>query len=91
MVGAAATAAAVLGGEMSSTGAPGPGGGQRPELEEPCPVCGDKVSGYHYGLLTCESCKVRPAGPHGRTTKDVETPPVEGLLTFTPLTLSPVH
>jgi hypothetical protein len=20
-------------------------------------VCGDKVSGYHYGLLTCESCK----------------------------------
>ncbi|CAG5132133.1 unnamed protein product, partial [Candidula unifasciata] len=26
-------------------------------FEEPCPVCGDKVSGYHYGLLTCESCK----------------------------------
>ncbi|CAJ1075281.1 nuclear receptor subfamily 5%2C group A, member 5 isoform X1 [Xyrichtys novacula] len=25
--------------------------------EESCPVCGDKVSGYHYGLLTCESCK----------------------------------
>ncbi|XP_071576457.1 uncharacterized protein [Temnothorax nylanderi] len=22
-----------------------------------CPVCGDRVSGYHYGLLTCESCK----------------------------------
>ncbi|KAM3598828.1 uncharacterized protein V6R79_023115 [Siganus canaliculatus] len=29
----------------------------RPELEESCPICGDKVSGYHYGLLTCESCK----------------------------------
>ncbi|CAI4226025.1 unnamed protein product [Auanema sp. JU1783] len=30
----------------------------KPSLdEEPCPVCGDKVSGYHYGLLTCESCK----------------------------------
>lgn len=29
----------------------------KPELDEPCPVCGDKVSGYHYGLLTCESCK----------------------------------
>nr|XP_046270682.1 nuclear receptor subfamily 5, group A, member 5 [Scatophagus argus] len=29
----------------------------RPESEESCPVCGDKVSGYHYGLLTCESCK----------------------------------
>ncbi|XP_034458717.1 steroidogenic factor 1b isoform X2 [Hippoglossus hippoglossus] len=26
-------------------------------LEEHCPICGDKVSGYHYGLLTCESCK----------------------------------
>nr|XP_009858805.1 nuclear receptor isoform X1 [Ciona intestinalis] len=26
-------------------------------LDEVCPVCGDKVSGYHYGLLTCESCK----------------------------------
>uniref|UniRef100_A0A4W4H0N7 Nuclear receptor subfamily 5, group A, member 5 n=1 Tax=Electrophorus electricus TaxID=8005 RepID=A0A4W4H0N7_ELEEL len=25
--------------------------------EEVCPVCGDRVSGYHYGLLTCESCK----------------------------------
>ncbi|XP_070703410.1 nuclear receptor subfamily 5, group A, member 5 [Pempheris klunzingeri] len=28
-----------------------------PESAESCPVCGDKVSGYHYGLLTCESCK----------------------------------
>ncbi|XP_076125809.1 steroidogenic factor 1a [Alosa pseudoharengus] len=26
-------------------------------FEDLCPVCGDKVSGYHYGLLTCESCK----------------------------------
>ena len=22
-----------------------------------CPVCGDTVSGYHYGQLTCDSCK----------------------------------
>lgn len=29
----------------------------KPEFDESCPVCGDKVSGYHYGLLTCESCK----------------------------------
>ncbi|XP_022085196.1 nuclear receptor subfamily 5 group A member 2-like isoform X1 [Acanthaster planci] len=29
----------------------------KPEFDEFCPVCGDKVSGYHYGLLTCESCK----------------------------------
>ena len=34
------------------------------DLEELCPVCGDKVSGYHYGLLTCESCKVRSANIH---------------------------
>ncbi|KAJ1371246.1 hypothetical protein KIN20_033158 [Parelaphostrongylus tenuis] len=34
--------------------------GLKPALEsEACPVCGDRVSGYHYGLLTCESCKVR--------------------------------
>nr|ASL70524.1 nuclear receptor [Brachionus calyciflorus] len=26
-------------------------------FNESCPVCGDKVSGFHYGLLTCESCK----------------------------------
>ncbi|NWY39803.1 STF1 factor, partial [Sylvia atricapilla] len=35
------------------------------DLDELCPVCGDKVSGYHYGLLTCESCKVGPAGERG--------------------------
>ncbi|CAD6189079.1 unnamed protein product [Caenorhabditis auriculariae] len=30
----------------------------KPSLDsELCPVCGDRVSGYHYGLLTCESCK----------------------------------
>lgn len=34
------------------------------DLDELCPVCGDKVSGYHYGLLTCESCKV--SGRRGR-------------------------
>ena len=26
-------------------------------LDDLCPVCGDRVSGYHYGLQTCESCK----------------------------------
>uniref|UniRef100_A0A2C9K6M5 Uncharacterized protein n=1 Tax=Biomphalaria glabrata TaxID=6526 RepID=A0A2C9K6M5_BIOGL len=26
-------------------------------MNQPCPVCGDKVSGYHYGIFTCESCK----------------------------------
>jgi len=28
-----------------------------PEYTESCPICSDKVSGYHYGILTCESCK----------------------------------
>ncbi len=23
----------------------------------PCPVCGDKISGFHYGIFSCESCK----------------------------------
>ncbi|XP_069508977.1 nuclear receptor subfamily 5 group A member 2-like [Ambystoma mexicanum] len=27
------------------------------DSSERCPICGDRVSGYHYGLLTCESCK----------------------------------
>lgn len=27
------------------------------DLEDLCPVCGHKVFGYHYGLLTHESCK----------------------------------
>ncbi|VDK40790.1 unnamed protein product [Cylicostephanus goldi] len=36
----------------------------KPALEaEACPVCGDRVSGYHYGLLTCESCKGRSPRP----------------------------
>uniref|UniRef100_A0AC34QLZ0 Nuclear hormone receptor family member nhr-25 n=1 Tax=Panagrolaimus sp. JU765 TaxID=591449 RepID=A0AC34QLZ0_9BILA len=25
--------------------------------DEPCPICGDKNTGYHYGIRTCESCK----------------------------------
>lgn len=39
------------------------------DLDEMCPVCGDKVSGYHYGLLTCESCKVSALIPHSLVEK----------------------
>uniref|UniRef100_A0A182UXK3 Nuclear hormone receptor FTZ-F1 beta n=1 Tax=Anopheles merus TaxID=30066 RepID=A0A182UXK3_ANOME len=24
---------------------------------DPCPICGDKISGFHYGIFSCESCK----------------------------------
>lgn len=52
-MGAGATS---LGGSSVAAGTP-----DQPDtkdiIEELCPVCGDKVSGYHYGLLTCESCK----------------------------------
>ncbi|EFO96154.1 hypothetical protein CRE_14575 [Caenorhabditis remanei] len=31
---------------------------KKPKYEgELCPICGDRVSGFHYGILTCESCK----------------------------------
>lgn len=26
-------------------------------LSGPCPVCGDRISGFHYGIFSCESCK----------------------------------
>lgn len=22
-----------------------------------CPICGDRISGFHYGIFSCESCK----------------------------------
>jgi len=30
---------------------------QRPDSEELCLICGDRASGYHYNVLSCEGCK----------------------------------
>uniref|UniRef100_A0A3P8XS16 NR LBD domain-containing protein n=1 Tax=Esox lucius TaxID=8010 RepID=A0A3P8XS16_ESOLU len=34
------------------------------EKDEPCVVCGDKATGYHYRCITCEGCKVRDPQHH---------------------------
>ena len=32
---------------------------EKPYDLPPCKVCGDKGTGFHYGVNTCEACKVR--------------------------------
>ncbi|XP_066999623.2 nuclear hormone receptor FTZ-F1 beta [Anabrus simplex] len=40
-----------------STLAATPGISRQQLINSPCPICGDKISGFHYGIFSCESCK----------------------------------
>lgn len=55
---------------LGDTGPPSPP--PPPRVHKPCFVCSDRSSGYHYGVSSCEGCKVRG----GRGT--VGTPPGQG-------------
>lgn len=32
---------------------------KKAKLLPPCRICGEKASGLHYGVNTCEACKVK--------------------------------
>lgn len=40
-----------------SAGLGSPGISRQQLINSPCPICGDKISGFHYGIFSCESCK----------------------------------
>ena len=46
-------------GQSSSTGDKKKGSHVKPYALPPCKVCGAKGTGLHYGVNTCEACKVR--------------------------------
>lgn len=44
--------------DQQDTGLPTTAGISRQQLiNSPCPICSDKISGFHYGIFSCESCK----------------------------------
>jgi nuclear receptor subfamily 5 group A protein 3 len=47
-----------INGEQQETiSAPTAGISRQQLINSPCPVCSDKISGFHYGIFSCESCK----------------------------------
>lgn len=44
--------------DQQDAGIPTTAGISRQQLiNSPCPICSDKISGFHYGIFSCESCK----------------------------------
>lgn len=44
--------------DQQEAGIPTTAGISRQQLiNSPCPICSDKISGFHYGIFSCESCK----------------------------------
>jgi nuclear receptor subfamily 5 group A member 3 len=44
--------------DQQDAGLPTAAGISRQQLiNSPCPICSDKISGFHYGIFSCESCK----------------------------------
>lgn len=44
-------------GVLEGEAIPSPGISRQQLINSPCPICGDKISGFHYGIFSCESCK----------------------------------
>lgn len=42
---------------LESEALPSAGISRQQLINSPCPICGDKISGFHYGIFSCESCK----------------------------------
>uniref|UniRef100_A0A336K8C1 CSON001450 protein n=1 Tax=Culicoides sonorensis TaxID=179676 RepID=A0A336K8C1_CULSO len=42
---------------IESDSVPSAGISRQQLINSPCPICGDKISGFHYGIFSCESCK----------------------------------
>lgn len=42
---------------QDASGIPTAGISRQQLINSPCPICSDKISGFHYGIFSCESCK----------------------------------